>query len=281
MNGLDKRAGRRYAPLMTDIQAARDFFPRGLIQPAGSFRFSLDALLLAAFAAQMAEQAPKPASGQSPLLLDLGCGCGVAAFGLMLLRPEFAAIGLDKQAPLLEAATANAARLGFGGRYQALAADLETPGGLAEMERLFAARPADLVIANPPYRLPGSGRLPASESRRQALFGGAGNLAAFVRAAALAAGDTGTVCLIFPCAREDELVARLAEEDLRVRRRLLVRNRAGEEPFFSLLGTRAKASPAGSPTHSELVLYREGAATGLTEESLFFCPFLACNQKRN
>lgn len=273
--GLDKRAGRRYAPGMTDIQAARDFFPRGLIQPAGSFRFSLDALLLAAFAAKVLET-----SAQAPLLLDLGCGCGVAAFGLMLQRPEFSALGLDKQAALLEAARANAARLGFGARFRALEIDLEKPDAPAKLERLFAPRRADLVMANPPYRLPGSGRLPASESRRQALFGGAGNLAAFVRAAALAAGPTGTVCMIFPCARSAELAARLAEEGLQTAWHLLARNKAGEEPFFSLIAARAKVSPADAATVSELVLYGAGAA-GLTEEAVRFCPFLACNRKRS
>ncbi|MDR1126471.1 MAG: methyltransferase domain-containing protein [Deltaproteobacteria bacterium] len=277
--GLDKRLGRRYGLGMTDTVAARDFFPRGLIQPEGSFRFSIDALLLAAFAARVAR--PPTGAGQPPLLLDLGCGCGVAAFGVMLQRPEFTTIGLDKQTRLLVAAAANAARLGFGRQYRTMAADLEAPAGQAELERLFAMRKADLVIANPPYHLPGSGRLPASESRRQALFGGAGNLAAFVRASALAAGDTGAVCLIFPFARAEELIARLADYGLQTARKLPVCSKRGEAPFFCLLAAQKNAGPSSGPD-SELILYggnRTGQG-GLTEEALLFCPFLACNPKR-
>ena len=39
-------------PLSDAVLQARALFPRGLVQPVGGFRFSVDALLLAAFAGQ-------------------------------------------------------------------------------------------------------------------------------------------------------------------------------------------------------------------------------------
>jgi tRNA1(Val) A37 N6-methylase TrmN6 len=263
--------------------AAQRYFPRGLYQPPGSFRFSIDALLLASFAGQCSF----PSAGSDALnLLDLGCGCGVVAFALMLRNPHFMALGLDMQEELVQAARVNAQKLDFGHRYQAVQINLESVQTKEDYLQLCAgqinnpAKAQHLVTANPPYRLPGSGRLPGSMSRSQALFGGELNLKAFARVAALTLSATGFFCLIFPFARREALFLRLEEYGLNPVRELRIYSKAGikndASPTFTLVASQRQKEPQF--TSEQLVLYcGSGSDTVLTDEALSFCPFLACN----
>jgi tRNA1(Val) A37 N6-methylase TrmN6 len=261
---------------MEDILQAQNHFPRGLYQPPGSFRFSADALLLASFA----EKAFLPGNKRIPLnLMDLGCGCGVVAFALMLRNPDFDGLGLELQETLVRAAGFNARKLGFSHRYKALAVNLELLRSREDYARLCADAEQDLITANPPYRLTGSGRLPKSASRSKALFGDENTLAAFVRVAGLALSDSGFFCLILPFSRREELFSRLVKNGLAPVRELRVYNKDGADrsgtPDFVLIASRRRSV---SPPESEfLVLYRgSGAKTVLTAEARSFCPFLVC-----
>jgi tRNA1Val (adenine37-N6)-methyltransferase len=133
---------------------ARRNFPRGLSQPESGFRFSMDALLLAAFAGR------EQVRGR---VLDLGTGCGVVGLGLALDHPDFFGVGLDLSPEMLRHARVNVHRLGFDGRFAMLRADVRGPFGL-EPESM------DLVLCNPPYRDPGRGRTCPDEARTMARF---------------------------------------------------------------------------------------------------------------
>lgn len=269
----------------------RAYFPRGLYQPPGSFRFSADALLLAAFAGRAARAF---SGGPKPLpVLELGCGCGAVALGFLLLYPAARVVALDLQEDLVEAARLNARSLGFEQAFSAVAADLqglEGPGDLAALLRPAwpEGGPAfKLVLANPPYRLPGRGRQPASLSRRLALFGGAENLRAFVRAAAWALAPEGRFCLVWPPDRLKELEEVLRGCGLEICLDLPVRSRAGAAPGLLLLAARragtgetviagpAQNAETGGPLPESLVLHAEGGAGKVfSAEALDFCPFL-------
>ena len=154
-----------------DAAARRALFPRGLLQPEGGFRFGVDTLLLSAFAHRQLK-ADAALTG-----LDLGCGCGAAAFGLLLLpgRQALALTGVDLDPHMARAAALNAQALGLAERFQASTLDVEA----------FAApAPAHFALCNPPFRVPDSGR-PCPDQRRQAArFEGPGGFAAFARCAA-------------------------------------------------------------------------------------------------
>lgn len=252
-----------------DIARARAYFPRGLIQPGKSFRFSLDALLLAAYAARL-----RP---DWRLLADLGCGAGPVAFGALLLAGGLAsrrALGLELQAELLEAARLNSTRLGFDGVFQAERADF----------LYYAPGPAvgtfDLITANPPYRLPGEGRLPPSALRRAALFGGTETLAAFVRAGCALLEPGGVFCLVLPFRRLSELAKLFQAGGLRVFDALPVQTRECGEPGLVLVAADKYKCLAGS-VQKPLLLYERDKDGGkcLTSEALTFCRFLSCNIK--
>ena len=266
------------AGFSTAAEAARAFFPRGLFQPEGSFRFSLDALLLASFL--------RPAgSGRGERLLDLGTGCGVVALGMLCRYPELEAVGLDMLPELVEAARLNAARLGFADRFTALVHDVAesappAPGSFT------------LVLANPPYRQPGCGRLPVNPLRRAALFEREGGLDAFCRAAERAMAPDGRFGLLFPAAREEELLSALAGAGLEAVRLLQVHARANAparvvlaeavkkifSPIREESGRHFSSINSNTATGTSLELYEgRGTAAILTKRALDFCPFLACN----
>ncbi|MDR2050462.1 MAG: methyltransferase domain-containing protein [Deltaproteobacteria bacterium] len=215
-------------------------FPSGLVQPQGSFRFSMDALLLGAFA--------RSCRPDWSSLLDLGCGCGAVAFAVWLLspRPEEEPprriLGLDLQDDLLEAARQNASLLGCADIFTAAPADLRQ-----EMTREREA--FDLVTANPPYHLTGKGRLPLSPSRRLALHGDENTLRAFLRSARAAMSGSGAFCMIFPFSRRDELLAALKDCGLYPVRLLPVQTGPCRAPRLILLSAGTK--PAEKLTSTE------------------------------
>lgn len=268
--------------------AARAYFPRGLLQPEGSFRFSLDALLLACFLPAV----------PGARLLDLGTGCGVVALGMLCRQPLLDACGLDRHPELLEAARQNAVRLGFNARFTVLRHDLLAVEAFPEAQRGSFS----LVLANPPYRQAQRGRLPVSGLRRSALIEQEGGLAAFCRAAGQALCPGGRFGIIFPAVRQADLLEGLAEAGLAPVRLMLVRARADDTPMLLLAeaerasseqegdkaGCRARSAVEGQGQRlgglpglaQMLTLYENrGRASVFTGQALAFCPFLACNPK--
>ncbi len=141
------------------------------IQPPGAYRFSADAPLLAAFAAQ------KPLTR----FADLGTGCGIVALEVLRLVPQARGLGLDICPQLLKAAHDNSLRLGMNTpaqqRLELLEADVAHPAQFRHLHKAF-----DLVLANPPWRVAGTGRMPPDAMRRAALFGSVDTLEHFALA---------------------------------------------------------------------------------------------------
>ena len=153
--------------------SARRLFPRGLEQPQGSLRFGADALLLAAYAAHGVE-GMNEARRKQLTAAELGCGCGAALLALALRCDTVTGLGLEREAPLVQAATANALRLGLADRLHFAQADLADRALLAALPDLpgvngCKAGSLDLVLANPPYSV--EGRSSQSHMRERALRG--------------------------------------------------------------------------------------------------------------
>jgi len=264
-------------PALAPAAAARcALFPRGLIQPAGGFRFGADTLLLSAFAASLLP--PAPARGAKPLTgLDLGTGCGAASLGLLLLRPDLdlRLLGLDSGPEMVEAAAGNALALGLDGRFRAGLADVR------DFRRPDPGKGFDLALANPPFRKRGTGRTCADEGRNRARFEGPGGFAAFADCAARCLGPRGRLFVVHLAERLPELLRVLEDAHLAPRRAMPVQGRLGQAPRLVLLeGVRTGAGKdrPGFALMAPLVLY--GPDGSLTIEAAGFCPPLATNPCR-
>lgn len=244
---------------------AKKKFPRGLIQPSGLFRFSEDALLLAAFA--------RPSKREAQLL-DLGCGCGVVAFAALLGAPDCTALGVDVDGDMLAACSENAKLLGLQQNTTTMKADLRR----SEERRCIPPDLFDLAYANPPYYQQERGRLSQEVGRRTARFDEAGLLSGFLSAAYRGLKNKARLALVFPAARVPELLQSLQACRLEPRRLRPVHSRADKAAHLVLVEARKDVKP-DLALEPPLILHEgSGASTKLTKAALDFCPFLACNE---
>lgn len=242
--------------------AAARRFPCGLEQPAGAFRFSADALLLACFA-------PPPPAGRAWRMADLGTGCGVAACALGLRHAGLTGWGIEIEAPLAEAARRNVARLGLADRLEILHGDL----GTAETIRAVGPGSCDLVAANPPYREEGSGRRSPLDLRQRALAAPPGTLDAFCGAASALLRHHGYFVCVFGAERVSDLLDSLRRHRLGLRRLRCVHARPGRAAALVLVEARKDARPA-TVIEPPLILHADDGGPALSAEAAAFCPWL-------
>lgn len=241
---------------------ARRFFPRGMSQPEHGFRFSVDALLLAAFAGQ------HNLDGQ---IVDLGAGCGVVGLALALMHQKIQVIGLDRDAGVLVHAQKNARHLGLVQRFAPVCASVTRPGALR-------AESADLVVCNPPYRQEGTGRVCLQVAKNPARFETEGSLEDFLRASALLVKNKRACAFIYLAERVDDLLSGLCAMRLRPKELLFVHPRQ-EQPAKLVLVRAVKNG--GSSLRVAPPLFLHGPETGdFTPQALQFCPWLAPDEAR-
>jgi tRNA1Val (adenine37-N6)-methyltransferase len=204
-----------------------------LAQPKRGYRVNVDALLLAAFAA---------AHRRRGRVVDLGAGVG--AVGLALhdagLARELHAVECE---PLLAALLReNLARSGV--VHSVFERDLA-----AGLPRALVQK-ADLVVANPPFFEPGSGR---TQQHPRTARGRTGVLAPFVDAAARAlAGPRARAAFVYPAAGLPRLLSAADAAGLVAKRLRFVHARADTPARVALLELR-RAKPGGLIVEPPLV----------------------------
>jgi tRNA1Val (adenine37-N6)-methyltransferase len=118
-------------------------------QAVSGYRFSLDAVILAWHARPRADES----------VLDLGTGCGIIPLIMTYRNPGIAAFGVEIQQDLAELANANVGANRMQDRITVLQQDMR------ELKPDMIGGPVDLVVCNPPYRKPDSGRINPDSQR--------------------------------------------------------------------------------------------------------------------
>lgn len=162
----------------------------GVIQPVSGYRFSMDAVLLAHFAAQL------PAHR----VLDLGTGCGVIALLLASRLPTAEITGIEIQAEQADRAERSVRANSLQHRVTIIAEDLRAADLLIDHHY-------DLITANPPFFPRGRGKLPIQDSITISRHEVMCTLADLFTAAARWLSPDGRFCLILPPYREEEASA--------------------------------------------------------------------------
>jgi tRNA1(Val) A37 N6-methylase TrmN6 len=189
-------------------QSTRDTLFGGsvvLIQPrrGAGYRTNVDALLLAAFAAQS-----RPS--QTPAAYDLGAGVGAVGLALLRLGSARRVVFVEVHEPAATLAQCNLDANGWADRGEVLRADVR------EVARSRAGA-ATLIVCNPPYLSPGRGRVSPSQAHARV-----GNLVDFVGAARQLAGRRARACFVYPAQELTTLLSTLAQEGLHPKRMRLV-----------------------------------------------------------
>jgi len=188
-----------------------------LIQSAKGYRFSIDAVLLAQFVTV------KPRD----VVVDLGSGCGIISLLLLLEKPVARVVAMEIQGDLADQTVRNAALNGVADRMGVLLADLrQVP---------FRKPVADVVVCNPPFRRPGSGRVNPDRQRAIARHEIMASLNDILSAANAVLKPRGRVALIYPAGRLVELLVRMRAFDFEPKRLQVVYPSMEEESKLVLV----------------------------------------------
>lgn len=165
-----------------------------IAQPRHGYRFSLDPLLLCDFAGGVAGER----------VLDLGTGCGVIPLILARQVEGIQVVGVEHQPAMADLARRNVAMNGLEERIAVIQEDV------ANLSGRFPVSSFDRVLANPPFRKPGTGRLSPKSGRDLARHESTAGLAEFLAAAKFLVKPGGKICFVHLPARLGEFLAEAA-----------------------------------------------------------------------
>jgi len=195
-----------------------------LIQPAEGYRFSLDPLLLADFAV----------GGEARRVIDLGTGCGVIPLIMARKCASANIVGVEVQEELAELAVRNAELNDLTERVEIICADI------LHLRKRFPVSSFDLVLANPPYRRDGSGRISPKKGRDRARHETTATMADFLGVGKYLVKPGGMISFIYHPVRLAELCATAAGLKLSILRMRMVHGNA-QAPARMVLLEMAKS----------------------------------------
>jgi len=219
-----------------------------IIQPQKGYRFSLDPVILCDFAL--------PATGQ---IIDLGCGCGIIPLLMARLNPASRLIGVELQGEMAELSRRNVELNGLVDRIAIVESDVHALAGK------IPANSMDLVLANPPYRRRGEGKISPRAGRDLARHESSATLADFVAVAKRLVKTGGRICFIHHPERLAELMAVALASKLAPRRLRMVHGDVSA-PARMFMIELLKGSRAALQVLPPLLIY--GADGGYTDEML-------------
>jgi tRNA1Val (adenine37-N6)-methyltransferase len=199
-----------------------------LIQPRNGYRFSLDPLLLCDFA-----EVPAQAT-----IIDLGTGCGVIPLVLARRAEGARLVGIEHQPAMAELARRNVQLNGLAERVTIQDADV------LDLRSGYPVDCFDLVLANPPFRVPGTGRVSPRPGRDLARHESTAGLADFLEIAKYLVQPGGRICFIYHPERLVEFMAIAHRLGLAVTRLRLVHGHvaAAARMFLAELGKGCRES---------------------------------------
>ena len=188
-----------------------------IIQPRHGYRFSVDPLLLADFAGVR----------RGERVADLGTGCGVVALLLARLGESCTVTGVEFQQVMAQIAARNVLLNDLSDRVDIVSGDV------ISLKTRFPVDSFDLVVSNPPYRRPGTGKVSPRAGRDDARHETSATLADFLAAAKYLVKPSGRICFIYHTCRLAELMAQAAVQKLApLRLRMVHGNSAAPARMF-------------------------------------------------
>ena len=212
-----------------------------ILQSRAGYRFSLDALLLAHFVTiKRREQ-----------IVDLGTGNGVIPLVLAYLHPSATVTGVELQTAMVERARRNVELNERERQIRIIGGDVRA------VKQLGAAASFDVVVCNPPYRKPGSGRISANDEKQIARHEMAGNLADFLGAGSFLLRTKGRLAIVYPAVRFIDLLAAMRQARIEPKRLRMVHSRPNVEASL-VLAEGTKDGKSGVEVSAPLMIYRRG-----------------------
>jgi tRNA1Val (adenine37-N6)-methyltransferase len=202
------------------------------------YRVSLDSVLLADFARLHVEDK----------IADLGTGNGVIALILASRQRARAIVGIEVQPAMAERAGRNVKLNGLQNRVNVVCVDVRA------VAQAFKPETFSLVLSNPPYRKPSSGRISAGAEKKVARHEISGTLSDFIAAGAHLLSLKGRMALIHPAVRAIDLVTTMREHNIEAKRIRMVHSFATAEASLVLV-EGVKGARGGVKVVAPLIIY--------------------------
>ena len=199
-----------------------DTFFNGRIQVQQNrvgYRFSIDAVLLAYQAA--------PRSGDK--IIDLGAGCGIISLIMAYRRPDITITAVEVQEELTQLAISNVRNNHLQDRITVLGADMKA------MKPDMTAGPVDLVVCNPPYRRPGSGRINPDNQRAVARHELKANLQDVIGATRRILKTAGRLVTIYTAERTADILCQMRADSIEPKYFRTIHSHPGSEAKLVLV----------------------------------------------
>jgi tRNA1Val (adenine37-N6)-methyltransferase len=209
-----------------------------IAQPGSGYRYSIDAVLLAAL--------PRPKPGQS--LLDLGTGCGIIPLILAFRNHDVRITGVEVQSELARLAAMNVANNGLQDRIRILHADLR------RLSPDMVCGPVDWIVSNPPYRRAVSGRINPDNQRALARHEIKVNLHQLIGSVRKLLKTGGRFAIIYPSERAVDLFNEMRTAGLEPKWLQCVHSQADGDARLVLVQAVMGGKP-GLKIESPLVVY--------------------------
>ena len=205
--------------------------------PAG-YRFSIDAILLASHARPRAKER----------VLDLGTGCGIIPLILAFRHPNVTAIGIEIQKELAQMAIANVEANHLQNQIRVLCQDMRTltPDAIGG--------PVDLVVCNPPFHKPKSGRINPDRQRAIARHELKINLADILQTAKRMLRPAGRFVTIYTAERLTDLFVQMRAHGIEPKSMRAVHGQLAAEARLILVSATKGAQP-GTRLQPPVVIY--------------------------
>ena len=168
---------------------------------------------------------------------DLGCGTGLLSLLLLQRQPQLQVTGVELQPQAAELCRRAAAENQLGDRLCTITGDLR------KIRSLLPAGSFDLVVCNPPYYPPGSGKVSAAAPLRDARSEHGCTLEEVCAAAAYLLRWGGSFCLVHKPERMADVLCALRASSLEAKRMRMVSCRAGLAPSLVLAEGRRGGRP--------------------------------------
>lgn len=222
-------------------QQTNDTFFNGKLHirqdPAG-YRFSLDAILLASHAQPRAQER----------VLDLGTGCGIIPLLLAYRHPNITAFGVEIQKELARIAVANVNANQYQNQITVLCRDMR------DLKPDSIGGPVDLVVCNPPYHKPKTGRLNPDRQRAIARHELKINLAEMLQTAKRMLRTAGRFVTIYAAERLTDLLVQMRAHGIEPKSMRTIHGQLAAEAKLILV-RGAKGAQAGTRLDPPLIIY--------------------------
>lgn len=219
-----------------------------ICQPKEGYRFSVDALILADFVNLK----------RINTIVDIGAGTGIIGIILAQKYPEAKITMIEIQPELSELAKESLKINNIENKVRVLCMDAKD----------FNETGFDLVISNPPFRRPGTGRLSPKEEKALARHELSLTVTDIAKISQRVLRHRGRLCMIHLPERLTEIVRLMSRQGLEIKRLRFVHSKAGSEAKMVLIEA-VKGGRVALKVEPPLFIYKEHGKYTEEMESIY------------